>query len=75
MEKRRSFCQKRGSFSEECGSFSECYRKAFGRCGAQRLECCGEDRVSFSRAYNSDFALFAFTTFTELFVVVCLSED
>ena len=31
--------------------------------------------VSLSRAYNSDFALFAFTTFTELFVVVCLSED
>ena len=34
-----------------------------------------EDRVSFSRAYNSDFVLFAFTTFTELFVVVCISED
>ena len=50
FRKRRSFFRKRGRFSEECRSFSECYRKAFGRCGAQLLECCGEDRVSFSRA-------------------------
>ena len=64
-----------GAFSENVGAFLNVIGKPLEDVEHNCWSAAAKTELFLARAYNSDFALFAFTTFTELFVVVCLSGD
>ena len=64
-----------GAFLKNVGVFLNVIGKPLEDVEHNCWSAAAKTEFSLSRAYNSDFVLFAFTTFTELFVVVCISED